>query len=266
MRSLQTLVRLLPAVIGSAALSIVGLCVVRSLVPIEVLRPSNDVVGNYLQTIGGIYAVLLAFVVFVVWQQFNDARASIEREASEVVDLFRIVQGLPNEIRDGVHARLHDYICAVLDHEWAVMARKRGAIESEQAVELLDATWQELRCFEPLSERHKALHAQALTNFNELSNARTSRLSSSQLRIPGPLRYLLYIGAIVLIASMWLCAVDSFTVHAIITGALAGAVSHVLYVIEDLDDAFSGDWQVSKDAFVRAQAFMKRCIIETCAT
>src|SRR5689334_5976049 len=109
MRSLQTLSRLLPAVIGSAALSIVGLCVVRALVPIELLQPSNDVVGNYLQTIGGIYAVLLAFVVFVVWQQFNDARSSVEREASEVVDLFRTVQGLPNEIRDGVHARLHDY-------------------------------------------------------------------------------------------------------------------------------------------------------------
>src|SRR3954453_17138983 len=127
MRSLQTLVRLLPAVIGSAALAVCGLCVVRSVLPIETLRPSNDVVGNYLQTLGGIYAVLLAFVVFVVWQQFNDARAAIEREASEVVDLFRTIQGLPDSMREGVHARLHEYVCAVLDHDWAVMARKRGA-------------------------------------------------------------------------------------------------------------------------------------------
>ena len=84
MRSLLTWLRLLPWVIGSSALAIAGLCVVRALVPLALLEPSNDVVGNYLQTLGGIYAVLLAFVVFVVWQQFNDARASVEREASEV--------------------------------------------------------------------------------------------------------------------------------------------------------------------------------------
>ena len=119
------------------------------------------------------------------------------------------------------------------------MARKRGATNRTQAVVLLDATWQELRCFEPQSERHKALHAQALTNFNELSNARTSRLSTSQLRIPSPLRYLLYIGAVVLVASMWLMAVDVFTVHAIITARSRRARSRTCSTsIEDLDDAF----------------------------
>jgi hypothetical protein len=264
MRSLRTWLRLLPWVIGSSLVAVLGLYVVRVFVPPATLQPSNDAVGNYLQTLGGIYAVLLAFVVFVVWQQFNDARASVEREANEVIDLFRTVQGLPDAIRSGVHTRLHEYICAVLDVEWQAMASKHGSDSSAQAAQLLDATWRELFCFEPQSERHKALHAQALSNFNELSNARTARLSASRLKIPAPLRYLLYIGAVVLVSSVWLFAVDSFAVHALITGALGGAVSHVLYVIEDLDDCFSGDWQVSKDAFVRAQAFIRSCIAETC--
>jgi hypothetical protein len=33
-----------------------------------------------LQALGSVYAVLLAFVVFVVWQQFNDARSFVEKE------------------------------------------------------------------------------------------------------------------------------------------------------------------------------------------
>ena len=39
---------------------------------------------------------------------------------------------------------------------------------------------------------------------------------------------------------------------------MAGAVSHVLYVVIDLDDAFAGDWQVSPDAFKRVQRYMER--------
>jgi hypothetical protein len=121
-----------------------------------------------------------------------------------------------------------------------------------------------LYCFEPQSERHKTLHGEALESFNELADARSSRLLSSRLKIPAPLRYLLYIGAVVLVASVWLFAVDVFAIHAAITAALAGAVSHVLYVIEDLDDCFSGNWQVSKDPFERAQRFMQSCIDEVC--
>src|SRR5262245_16020940 len=73
-RVFGTLRAMLPSILAAIVLSIAGLVAVRSLVPADVLRETNDVAGNYLQTVGTIYAVLLAFVVFVVWQQFNDAR------------------------------------------------------------------------------------------------------------------------------------------------------------------------------------------------
>jgi hypothetical protein len=45
------------------------------------------------------------------------------------------------------------------------------------------------------------------------------------------------------------------------TGALAGAVSHVLYVIADLDDAFAGDWQVPREPVERVRAHMERAAL-----
>lgn len=51
-------------------MSVLGLLAFREVVPLDVLRSAEDAIGNYLQTIGGIYAVLLAFVVYVVWGQF----------------------------------------------------------------------------------------------------------------------------------------------------------------------------------------------------
>jgi len=53
-------------------------------------------------------------------------------------------------------------------------------------------------------------------------------------------------------------AVEPFCVHVIMAGALSGAVAHILYLIVDLDNAFSGQLQVSKEAFERARRTFDR--------
>jgi hypothetical protein len=226
-------------------------------VPASVLARSNAEVGNYLQTLGNVYAVLLAFVVFAVWQQFNDARTQVEREASEIVDLCRSARGFPEAIRDSLRLRLLAYVAGVLNEEWPEMAARHKDGEVAEVAERLDAVFDALYSFEPCSECHKVLHSQALASFNELANARTARLSSSRLQIPHALRFVLYAGAFAVCASMWLLALENFTIHALISTMLAGAISHILYVIEDLDDCFSGDWQVPKYAFERAHAMLE---------
>ena len=255
MRFLRTISRLAPWVLGSAALSVYGLWLFRKFVSVAALSASNDAVGSYLQTLGGIYAVLLGFVVLVVWQQFNDARGAVEREANEVVDLFRIGQGLPDGAREVLHDRLLRYVDSVLEHEWSYRACIAVA-GVNQVAEQLNAAWFALRSHEPHTDNQRALQSEALNCFNELSNARTARLTASRLRIPSALRVLLYLGAFIVVACTYLLAVQSFVIHAVMTGGLAGAVSHVMYVVEDLDDCFSGDWQIPKEAFERARRTM----------
>jgi len=247
----MVVVRLLPIVIGSSAVTIAALWLMRGQVSQATLRESNDVVGNYLQTVGTIYAVLLAFVVQSVWGQFNDARVLVEREANEVADLFRLTDGLPDASRVPLQGALRRYVDAVIAGEWRAMAKGDEAT-IERIGRELDAVWDELHDLEPTSECVKSLHGEALARFNDLSDARTNRLSAARTRMPFGLSLLLYLGAVVVVASMFLMAVESFTIHAIITGALAGAVSHILYLVVDLDDAFSGLWQVSTAPFERA--------------
>jgi RNAse (barnase) inhibitor barstar len=253
----QTLIALTPAVVGGSALAIVGLILVRACVPSAVLFASNDVIGNYLQTLGGIYAVLLAFVVVIVWQQFNDARSQVEREANEIVDLFRTTQGLPDEQRKQLADCLARYVDAVLGDEWVAMRTGDEAV-FDRVGDILDEASSVLHDHEPQGACQVALHSEALARFGDLSDARSMRLSASRARIPRALRWLLYMGAFVLVGSTWLFAVDNFTIHAIVTAALAGGVSHVIYVIEDLDDSFGGDWQVPRESFERVRAHMQR--------
>jgi hypothetical protein len=235
--------------------SLVGLVIARRVLPQDLLRQCNDSVGNYLQALGTIYAVLLAFVVFVVWTQFNDLRSLVEREANDVADLFRTTQGLPEPHRSSLRAHLRRYVDGVLEREWPAMTRHDPAALEHVGCRLEEA-WETLRAFEPVSERDAALFGEALGRFNELYDVRTQRLTTACLRVPLPLKLLVYTGAIMTIGSMYLMSVDSFFIHAIMTMAMAGVVTHILYIVYDLDDAFSGGWQIARTPFERVRDAM----------
>lgn len=255
-RWIQTLAALTPPVFVSVVLSIVGLVAVRLLVPVAALRVSNDATGNYLQTLGTIYAVLLAFVVFVVWNQFNATRELVEREANEVLDLFRTAKGFAPEVRRPLQHQLRAYVEEVLRREWPAMSK--GVPLADDAGEPLDRLWNVLLRYEPVSESHCALFSQMLDRFNDLSDLRAERVLASRTRIPLALRILIYTGAVMTVSSSYLFGIDSFAVHAIVAGALAGAISHVIYLITDLDAAFAGDWQVPRAPFEQVQRYMER--------
>ena len=114
--------RLVLSLLASVTTSVAGLLVVRWLAPAGWLHANNEVAGNYLQTIGTIYAVLLAFVVFVVWQQHNDVRAAVQSEANEVSDLHRLIQSFPEPIRAQVNNCLYAYRAAVVEDEWTTLS------------------------------------------------------------------------------------------------------------------------------------------------
>src|SRR5437870_901073 len=101
---MRTLLRLFLTVAASMLLAVAGLGMVRALVPPAVLRANNEVAGNYLQTIGTIYAVLLAFVVFVVWTQQNEAWRLVERQGNELADLLRISAQLGEAVKSQVQS------------------------------------------------------------------------------------------------------------------------------------------------------------------
>jgi Protein of unknown function (DUF4239) len=250
-----TLRALAPAVVGSVVASVAGLYVFRRVVPVDWLRESNDVMGNYLQTVGTIYAVLLAFVVVVVWQQFNDMRNFIEREANEVLDLFRTASGFSEPVRGELQTRLRAYVDAVLKDEWPAMTTNENAI-FERVWRLFDEVAEVLHRCEPHAEREASLYSEALARLNDLSDVRAGRLSASRMRIPLALHILLDLGAVIVVGSMYLFAVQDFLIHALMTAAMAGAVSHVLYIIHDLDHAFAGDWQVPRDSFEHLRTFI----------
>jgi hypothetical protein len=241
---MRTLLLLALSVGLSMLLAVAGLYVVHRVVPFAVLRANNEVCGNYLQTLGTIYAVLLAFVLFEVWSQQNEAWRLVEREANELADVLRIARSLGEPANSRVLEATHAYLHEVLDHEWTLMARGRA---SPRATELVDHLWHALAAVEPKTSQEEALYAEAINRFSDFGDARRDLLQNSRLRMPPTLWILLLTGAVGTVGSMYLFGLEQFWALALMTANLAGAVSFVLFLIHDLDNAFSGDWQVTPE-------------------
>jgi hypothetical protein len=254
-RVFSTLRNLAATVIVSVSLALAGLVAARRVDALAVVHGASDAVGTYLSAIGTTYAVLLAFVVYVVWSQFNEARNRVEHEANDIIDLFRTARSFPDELGARVQRHLREYVDTVVTEEWRAMAtRDRLAIDRVTAT--LDTLWDDLHRFQPATACDQAVLGEAVARFHDFSHARANRLSASRVKIPLALKILLYVGAVVITASTYLLSVDPFWLHALITGAVAGEISHVLYIIADLDDCYSGDWQVPRGAFARLQRYM----------
>jgi uncharacterized membrane protein (UPF0136 family) len=242
------------SVLAAAALGAGGIYLSHTLLPPGTLAGVNDVIGGYIQTVGTVYGVLLAFVVFVVWTQYNEAAGFTDREANDLFDLFRIAGGFAEPVRTFLMSQLHTYAVAIIGVEWGRM--RRGG-ECERARGALEAVWGTLEQLEPSGPREQALYREALMRFNDLSDTRTDRLRASRTHIPFVLWMLLILGAFVVVGSMALFDLPSVRLHALITAALSGAIAHIVYVVYDLDHCFWGSWSITAEPFQRVRVRME---------
>src|SRR5215210_2836338 len=101
--------------------SLMGLALVRRMVPIGELAEHTDVAGYVYAVIGVIYAVVLALVVIAAWEEYRDARQAAVTEASAVLNLARAANGWPDVDREEVESALVAYARQVVDVEWPAM-------------------------------------------------------------------------------------------------------------------------------------------------
>src|SRR6202051_2467701 len=71
-----------------------------------------------IQLVGGIYAVLLAFAIFVIWGQFTEVENCVIREGDSLADLLRLGAYLNADDRSTIRRSMAAYTHQVLQHEW----------------------------------------------------------------------------------------------------------------------------------------------------
>src|SRR6476469_774141 len=84
---------------------------------------NNDLGGTIFNGVVAVYSIQLAFVVVVVWQQYQATGDRIQIESTKAFNFYRGTRGFPDTTGRPLRKALHNYIYAVVNDEWPAMSR-----------------------------------------------------------------------------------------------------------------------------------------------
>ena len=198
----------------------------------------NDVHAVYFSMVGLLYAILLAFVVVVAWEQFNSAEESTHTEVTRLSNLFRDAEPLPDADRVRIQAALVTYVDNVVNREYDSMAEGRPDGPTNSAYEEI---WNGFYNTEVEDGAAASFYDSAVGRLNELGEARRLRVLSSQSTIPLPLWVLLIGGGLFTIAWLFPFQMADTRVQTWALGTVGAFTGFVLFLIYALQHPFAGD-------------------------
>lgn len=238
-------------VCGMSSIAALGLIAYRKVIPQSDDVSHNDVAGPIISTVGTILAVILSFMLVSVWQQYDQAGATVVQEASAVADLYHAAGNFPEPTQTQLRAALKAYTSAIIADEWPAM---RTGKFSETATKAQYGILGIIVRYEPKTSAQQALQQDAITFVNTLVDSRRDRLFDNQSGIP----LIFWIGMWLLTAVTVVCAyifrIKNETMHVFMCTALAAVIAVVFVLIAEFDYPFRGDAQIPATAWLTLQA------------
>ena len=229
--------------------AVAGLVLVQRLVPPERREEQNDVAGFIFAVLGVAYAVLLAFVVIAVWQDYEAAQTNVESEAHELAGIYFLASRLPEPERTRIQDLAQTYARVVVEEEWPMMERGQT---SPRADSLLRQLTLELLEFDPNTEGEQVLYESGLRQLHDAADARRSRLLEVREGIPDLLWVVLVLGGAITVSFTYLFGLKSNLAHALMVAALTLVICGILFTIGEFNNPFSGPVEIQPEAFKEA--------------
>ena len=226
--------------------AVVGLVVVQRLVPPDRREEQNDVAGFIYAVLGVAYAVLLAFMLIAVWQDYNTAQTNVESEAHELAGVYFLASQLPESERTRVQDLARTYARVVVEQEWPTMEQGQT---SPRADSLLRQLRLELLEFDPHTKGEQVLYERGLTHVHDAVDARRSRLLEVREGIPNLLWVVLVVGGVITVSFTYLFGLKSNRTHALMVAALTLLICGILFTIGEFNNPFSGVVEIRPEAF-----------------
>ena len=231
--------------------------VIVRLVPDQSRRAHNELLGHTAGIAGVINAVLLAFIVFAAWTDYDRARDVVSQEVSLVTDILRDVEAV-SSVHDSVVHGLQGYLAAVADSEWAVM--RAGVPQGAPGRSGFGSGWRSLNRSYLLALQldagtalQRVVAEELVKRFNSLFDVRRQRIAYATYgALTSTVWGVVLAGGIVSIACCGLFGVESHRLHIASTALVAASFGLVFFLIISLQWPFRGHTQITVDPYCRA--------------
>jgi len=236
-------------IIACTGAALLFLFVVTRIWPHDARKDSNDFTGAVVAVIGTTYAVILAFTLSGVWNNFQSAQATEEQEANALTNVYRIATQLqdPNALR--MQELCARYADNALNREWPAMKDEQMPPE---AGDIIDQLWQ----LTGQAQAHAAPDAiaayQLMEELRGLTQYRRLRIMQAREHLPIILWSVLITGGIITVAAACFFGVSNFRFHLLQVMTLSFLIALVLVAIAEIDRPYQGLVRVDPHGFESA--------------
>jgi Protein of unknown function (DUF4239) len=235
--------------VGAAIYSVGLMLITRRAFGVDRLKLNNEVAGFKFAVVGVFYAVLLAFVVIAVWEEFRNTETAVRNEAKAAVNLHRVSFALPIEGGAEIRKHLLDYANDVREKEWPTMAVGEP---SDVVVKDLDRLSRAIFDVKPQSWQELALYQDALRLLAVITDNRNERLDSADGSMPKILWFVLIVGGLITLGYPAFFGSTNLVAQILMTGALAALVALAMLLGLAFDYPFTGEVHISAFPFDQA--------------
>jgi hypothetical protein len=220
------------------------LLIVRRRFPPETLESHNDVAGFLFAVLGVVYAVLLAFIVVGVWDQYKDARTNTEEEAARLLVAFHGADQVEGGV--AVQEAIRAYTIAVIKDDWPA---SRHGVLSDEASAAMEHITETIGALPDTSGNDSLWVSEIMRAVHDAALDRAERADATRTALPGVLWLAVILGAIITIAYSALYGVRNLAGHVAMTAALAGIIGLTVAVVLVLDAPYRADSAIRPEAF-----------------
>jgi hypothetical protein len=237
---------LLLTILLTMLLGVAGVALTQRLMPVQRRNPHNAAIGILYGGLYVLFGVIVGFTAFLVLNNYNAARTTVQNEAADVRRIYQLAQQLPESKRGEIQELAGSYARVVLEKEWPLMRQGQTSTHAQALAEELSSAVQE---FKPATSAQQSLYAQELIAVNDLENDRATRLLNMGPHLP-PILWIALLGlSIPMLLFACLVGIEDTRLHMLGVAALAAGIALVLFTIAVLDRPFGSESRVGPQPF-----------------
>ena len=230
-------VMVLLIILFSVALVIVGFKLIHKFYHYEHLEKYHSVISYIFNAYGLLYAVVIAFVVFINWSDYNNAQGHIYNEANQISNLFHDVQGFQEPMKTALMKSILNYTNVVYNTELAEM--KKGIYSYDNNPDY-NKLWNDFLKVDVKSAENISLYEKCLDELSRISESRRFRYFYLSNTIPQLIWVVMLIGCFISFSFSFFFGIKAKFPYFLLVIAFTFINIIILYLIYVLDHPYEG--------------------------
>jgi len=230
----------------SLVFTFIGFLIVRKLFSHERLSENHAVASYIFNAFSVTYGVLIAFVVYSNWYDYEKAQQHVMDETTYLSNFYRDTRTLPDSVKSIVTDKLIKYTKTVIEDEWPLMAKGET---SQKAMIALDDLWDSYSRIPVSKITNTYFYEVSIEKLNLVSQHRRLRILDMDQTTPGVIWIVLIICALISVSYTYFFTTKNRAAHLSLIASFIVINVLLFYLIYVLDHPYEGYATISPEPF-----------------